>query len=128
MGRGRFETEKSRGDTSEDAVEHEGNRGKRGIRERNRGRARNRKEKEARERKSRKERERRRERRGEEGETRGGENADTNAREHADERAKAPVALSGGGSIPHHHEIVTVQRGFTAHRPPELCVFRLAAL
>lgn len=81
-----------------------------------------------RERKSRKERESRRERRGEEGETQGGENPDTNAREHADERAKAPVALSGGGSIPHHHEIVTVQRGFTAHRPPELCVFRLAAL
>lgn len=48
MGRGRFEREKSRGDTREDAVEHEGNRGKRGIRERNRGRARNRKEKEAR--------------------------------------------------------------------------------
>lgn len=67
MGRGRLETEKSRGDTSEDAVEHEGNRGERGIRERNRGRARNGKEKEAREeepkeagKKARKERRRRR--------------------------------------------------------------------
>lgn len=45
---------------------------------------------------------------------------DTNAREHGDERAKAPVALSGGGSIPHHHEFARVQR-FT-NPPAVVCL------
>lgn len=39
------------------------------------------------------------------------------ARTRRDERAKAPVALSGGGSIPHHHEFARVQR-FT--NPPSV--------
>ena len=49
------------------------------------------------------------------------EKGDTNAREHGgDERAKAPVALSGGGSIPHHHEFARVQR-FT-NPPAVVCL------
>lgn len=42
------------------------------------------------------------------------------ARTRRDERAKAPVALSGGGSIPHHHEFARVQR-FT-NPPAVVCL------